>query len=53
MDLALILYYFIPVVIAAATVEGVVFTFALRRDYDWRAYWASVRAAPLRSTPGS
>src|ERR1041384_1297550 len=31
----------LPVTVGAATAEGLVTTFWLRRLYDWRAFWAS------------
>jgi sterol desaturase/sphingolipid hydroxylase (fatty acid hydroxylase superfamily) len=37
-----ILFYSTPGVVAAATLEGFVLQFALRRRYDWRAFLASL-----------
>jgi hypothetical protein len=36
------LLYLVLVVIAIATLEGVILSFVARRDYDWRAALASL-----------
>jgi len=40
-----ILAFALPVVIAIATLEGLVLAFAMRRNYNWRAYFASLADA--------
>ena len=36
------LQFALPAVIAIATLEGLVLALVMRRDYNWRAYWASL-----------
>jgi sterol desaturase/sphingolipid hydroxylase (fatty acid hydroxylase superfamily) len=40
-----ILAFALPVVIAIATLEGLVLAFVMRRNYNWRAYFASLADA--------
>jgi len=40
-----ILTFALPVVIAIATLEGLVLAFVMRRNYNWRAYFASLADA--------
>src|SRR5215831_20780172 len=40
-----ILTFALPVVIVIATLEGLVLAFVMRRDYNWRAYLASLADA--------
>ena len=40
--LATTLLYFLPFTLGAATLEGLVTRYVLRRPYDWKAYWASL-----------
>ena len=41
-------FFFVPIVIALATLEAVVLTWIARRDYDWRAYFVSLFDVSLR-----
>jgi hypothetical protein len=41
MTLVRILTFALPVVIAIATFEGLVLALVMRRNYNWRAYFAS------------
>ncbi|WP_283813011.1 hypothetical protein [Bradyrhizobium rifense] len=36
-----VLQFSLPAVIVIATLEGLVLALVMRRDYNWRAYWAS------------
>jgi hypothetical protein len=40
-----ILAFALPVVIVIATLEGLVLALAMRRSYNWRAYFASLADA--------
>lgn len=41
-------FFFVPIVIALATLEGIVLTWVARRDYDWKAYFVSLFDVSLR-----
>lgn len=43
-----IYFFFVPVVIALATLEGLVLTWIARRDYDWKAYFVSLFDVSVR-----
>jgi sterol desaturase/sphingolipid hydroxylase (fatty acid hydroxylase superfamily) len=45
MTLVHVLSFATPVVIAIATLEGLVLAFVMRRNYNWRAYFASLADA--------
>src|SRR5437899_8786489 len=45
MAVARILTFALPVVIVIATLEGLVLAVVMRRDYNWRAYFASLADA--------
>src|SRR5215813_5742609 len=45
MQLVQMLQFALPVVIAIATLEAIVLAVAMRRSYNWRAYFASLADA--------